>query len=274
MKVLKTIVWVMLVGAFIGGGCSREDREEAIDRIGKAGKALNGEVRPDSVVHDVPNIVFEAQRQERIRQNTTWTAENRALHPKEYCQSQLSVLRTYASQLDVAMHKLLVKQSAVKNDMDDAEIHIANLTNLLAAAKLAYKTSMANGSSEVVISGFNLSIEQARKKMVHTNQKIPAMKAKVKSLSNALNLIAISIDRVRKEQGVVASLIEKVQSVLGNLELKDVIAGDESIVRALDAINNNLSGLGADSEDPSVEVLSMPSEKQMIDDEFKKLMAE
>ena len=35
-----------------------------------------------------PSIVKEQQRKERIRQDKTWTPENRAHHPIEYCQAQ------------------------------------------------------------------------------------------------------------------------------------------------------------------------------------------
>ena len=51
-----------LLASMVICGCSREGRDEAIDRLGKAGKALNGEVRPDDKEYGTPNIVAEQQR--------------------------------------------------------------------------------------------------------------------------------------------------------------------------------------------------------------------
>ena len=92
MKILTLVGVAAVVGIACYVGCSKESRDEAINRLGKAGKALNGEVYPDDADNGVANIVREQQRKERIRQNTTWTAENIARHPKEYCQAQLETL--------------------------------------------------------------------------------------------------------------------------------------------------------------------------------------
>ena len=55
---------VVVAGIAYLGGCSQESRDEALSRLNKAGRPLNGEVRPDDAAHDVPNIVREQQRQE------------------------------------------------------------------------------------------------------------------------------------------------------------------------------------------------------------------
>ena len=112
MRIMTLVGIAAVVGVACYVGCSREDRDEAIARLGKAGRALNGEVRPDDVAHDVPNIVREQQRKERVRQNTQWTAENQALHPIEYCQAKLEDLNEYAQRLEVVTHKMMVAKSA------------------------------------------------------------------------------------------------------------------------------------------------------------------
>lgn len=274
MKTFNHIDVLVAIGVLFCVGCSKENRDEIITRIGKAGKALNGEVRPNDVEHDIPNIVHEQQCKERIRQNTTWTAENRALHPKEYCQSQLDVLNGYAAQLDVSMHKLLVKQSTIKSAITDTETQIAHFTNALMEAKNAFRASRSNSIETIAMGGYNLSLSRAKEKMVLMNKRVPVMRAKIETERNALNQIAKSIDRVEREQEKVVLLREKVQTTLDELRLKDVIEGDKSIVVALDAINHNLAGLGVDYDDPSIEAIITPSSAQMIDAEFEKLMSE
>ena len=61
-----------------------EKRDALLERVENLGRASDGE--------HVAKVVREQQRKERIRQNNTWTPENRALHPVEYCQAQLEDL--------------------------------------------------------------------------------------------------------------------------------------------------------------------------------------
>ena len=80
---MKRLICIALIAAGVFAlltyGCSREGRDEAVNRMGKAAKALNGEVRPNDQKHATPNIVAEQQRKERIRQNTKWTNPRRRL---------------------------------------------------------------------------------------------------------------------------------------------------------------------------------------------------
>lgn len=87
MKMEKLMVAMMLICL---AGCSKESRDETIDRLCKAGKALNGEVRSDDKKHATPNIVYDQQRKERVRQNTKWTAENQANTQKSIVRQCLS----------------------------------------------------------------------------------------------------------------------------------------------------------------------------------------
>ncbi len=85
MKVVICLAAVILIGVVCFVGCSQDDRDEVIERTGNAWNALNGETKSGE---KTARIVKEQQRKERIRQNNTWTPENRARHPVEYCQAQ------------------------------------------------------------------------------------------------------------------------------------------------------------------------------------------
>ena len=274
MKILSLVGVAAVVGIACYVGCSKESRDEAINRLGKAGKALNGEVYPDDADNGVANIVREQQRKERIRQNTTWTAENIAHHPKEYCQAQLEALNEYAAQLDVSMHKLQVKKSVVTSAITDAETSIGQFTNMLEQAKASVRASLASGTDKVEMGGYSLTVERAKKKMVLMNRRVPMLRTQVGKLKNALTQIGKSIDLVEKEQEKTVSIREKVQAAIDEIELKNVIEGDKSIVAALDSIHHNIKDLGVDYDDPSIESIAAPSSTQSIDAEFEKLMAE
>ena len=64
---MKRLICIALIAAGVFAlltyGCSREGRDEAVNRMGKAAKALNGEVRPNDQEHATPNIVAEQQPQ-------------------------------------------------------------------------------------------------------------------------------------------------------------------------------------------------------------------
>ena len=158
MKLITAVGIVALVGAVGYVGCSREGRDEAMARLGKAGRALNGEVRPDDAEHDVPNIVREQQRKERIRQNTQWTAENRALHPVEYCQAMLADLDDYAKRLEVVMHKMMVAKSAAAREISDNETMAKSLSKFLDEAKALGMSSLKGHRS---VGGIRASIYNA-----------------------------------------------------------------------------------------------------------------
>ena len=96
---MKTLlITALCAGSVILSGCSKESRDEVIERTTKAAKELNGSERKskDKDENKPPDIVAEQQRKERVRQNTQWTAENQALHPVEYCQAQLEEVAKYA----------------------------------------------------------------------------------------------------------------------------------------------------------------------------------
>ena len=90
MNITKYIIGAAAVSVAVVVGCSQDDRDEIAERGGNAWNAIKGETTPGE---KTPRIVKEQQRKERIRQNNTWTPENRAHHPVEYCQAQLEDLQ-------------------------------------------------------------------------------------------------------------------------------------------------------------------------------------
>ena len=80
MKILTLVGVAAVVGIACYVGCSKESREEAINRLGKAGKALNGEVYPDDADNGVANIVRNIDEASRsINELTAQLKDNPSL---------------------------------------------------------------------------------------------------------------------------------------------------------------------------------------------------
>ncbi len=74
-----------------------EKRYAIVERVENMGRSSDGE--------HVPKVVREQQRKERIRQNNTWTPENRAWHPIEYCQAKWEDIEKYSRELEARAHE-------------------------------------------------------------------------------------------------------------------------------------------------------------------------
>jgi len=166
MKMLKWLAVVAAVGVAVCIGCSQDDRDEFDERGGNARNAIKGETTPGE---KTPRTVKVQQRKERIRQNNTWTSENRALHPVEYCQAQLEDLQRYSRKLEARAHEKSCAIAAVKRTLGDSGNMEQNLKKFLADAKKAYRECEAANSWPAKLGGYSLSREK-------TQDKIPASK--------------------------------------------------------------------------------------------------
>ena len=61
---------------------------------------------------------------------------------------------------------------------------------------------------------------------------------------------------------------------INDLRIQKVIDGNDSIVTALNAIEDNMGTLGVNYDDPKVEDIIQPDEKTTREELFKKIMAE
>lgn len=275
MKKLMIIIGaVFLCGGVFFIGCSKEDRNEALGRIGKAGKALNGEVRPDDEAHEIPNIVVEQQRKERIRQNTKWTAENQALHPIEYCQAQLEDLAKVSQQLEVQAHKYAVAKSQVQRSITSAETQIDNFEKFLSEGKKAYRESEATGKWPASVNGYSLSQDKLRDKLVEAARRIKPLKGTADKNKVLFKSLERKANIVSARQREAAELRERLTITISDLKLKKIDEGSDGLKDTLNALNDSLASLGGDLSDPSLDDLASPDSKSSTQAEFDALMAE
>lgn len=271
MSVVKWMLAVVAFCAIVAVGCSQDDRDEIAERGGNAWNALKGETMPGETT---PRIVKEQQRKERIRQNNTWTSENRARHPVEYCQAQLEALQRYSQELEARVHEKSCAIASVKRTLGDNDAMEQSIKKFLAEAKPAFKACMASNSWPIKLGGYTLSQERAQDKIIDAAQKLNGIQAKTANKKNQLVALEKALKITQDEQKRIVKIREQVQNTINDLRIKKIIEGDNSIVASLNEIEDNMGSLGVNYDDPSIESIVQPDEKTTREELFKKIMAE
>ena len=273
MKIFISLVLLVCIVFVVLGGCSREERSDAIERVSSAAKKINGDDKSAEKEHETPLLVQEQQRKERIRQNTEWTTENQRLHPIEYCQAQLTELDKYGEKLEVSAHTLAVELNKVRRNMGNDSVQLKQLREFLVTAKKAYLEADAAGRWPVNINGFALTQENAKLKIVEAARKIKELEAGVNMPKNQEAMLQKKLENVQAEQLRVVKLREKVQRTINDIRTQRVIDGNNSIAEALNAINDSIGALSSsDDAAPSLEDLAKPTSKANIEQEFEAIM--
>ncbi|MBR4172008.1 MAG: hypothetical protein IKR48_10190 [Kiritimatiellae bacterium] len=268
MKTVLTIIGVAAVVAAVWFfAVSGERRHDMLTRIDQA-------VQGNDTLTETPKIVAEQQRRERIRQNTSWTAENRALHPIEYCQAQLEELTVHARRLEASAHEVATKQSEVRRTMGDNEAMVTNLAKFLDEAKKAYRACEASNSWPVVLGGYSLTKEKAQDKIIEASQRLSPLRSRLATQKNQLVHLEKKASAISNEQRRLENLRERVQSTISDLKVKTVIDGNSSVADSLNAIHDAMGSLGVDFDAPKVEDVLAPGAELSREAMFEKIMAE
>lgn len=271
MSIIKWSLIIVAIGVAIVIGCSQDDRDEIVERGGNAVNALKGET---STGEKTPRIVKEQQRKERIRQNNTWTPENRAHHPIEYCQAQLDELQKYGRELEARAHEKSCAIAAVKRTLGDNDSMAQSIEKFLSESKKAYKECEAANSWPAKLGGYSLSREKTQEKIIDAAQKLSEIQAKTRGKQNQLVALEKTLKVTQEEQKRIVKIREQIQNTINDLRIKKVIEGDNSIMASLNAIEDSMGVLGVDYDDPKIESIIQPDEKTTREELFKKIMAE
>ena len=273
MKKFAVVVAVVCVSTFaLVYGCTPNGRHEAIERASKAVAVLNGADKSVEQEHATPLVVQEQQRKEIIRQNTEWTAENQALHPIEYCQAQLRKLDDYARKMQVAAHKLAVEESRIQRSIEENSEQMTALENFLAKAKSKYKEAETAGNWPMELNGFKLSREVAQEKIIEADAKLRLLKAQETKPQNNLASIRKRQTAVTQEQSRIVATREMVQRTIHDLRTKQVMEGENGIIDALKALNDELAALSSDADKPELADIMTPDEKSDREIRFNEIM--
>lgn len=270
MKNQMSILCFVIAALAMFVGCSRDDREEAADRIGRAADALKGEDGSERT----PRIVKEQQRKERIRQNTKWTPENQAKFPIEYCQAMLDEIAKDSQHYEVMMHKFLTAKSSVARSIAENDAQLKSYVSFLATAKTSYREADASGVWPVTINGFALSKEKLQEKIVDAANKIKSLELNTTTRKTNLTKLEKKVARITEEQRKLVLTKESLQRTLDNLQLKKVVDSDDGIKDSVAAINDALGALGDGAGEISLEDLVTADADTVRKAAFDSIMAE
>lgn len=257
--------------------CSKESRDDAIERTARAARELNGSEKTglakDSDGEKMPDVVAEQKKKEKARQNSQWTPENQALHPVEYCQAQLEEVSKYARRLEVQAHQVAVAQSAAKRKISEEKGRIGSLGKFLEEVKSAYRIADATNKWPMTVNGYQISKEKAQKTIVETHQRLQTSQANATSQKNMLRKLENKFAQVVKEQKNLVVLREKIQATISDLQMKKLVDGEKGIGDALNAINDSMSALGEDASEPTLDDLMTPEPQAARQEAFDAIMA-
>lgn len=272
---MKYILFLPVV-AFVVSllACSQEDRDVAVSRIAKAGKALNGEVRPDDVEHDTPNIVVDQQRKERVKQNTQWTPENQARYSIEYCHAQLEETKKMSERLDVQQHTLMVTKNGLIRKISDLEAEENQLQSFLDKAKESYREASAKNAFPMRLNGYEVSREKAQVAIVEASRKLKTTRSQLMPNRNSVKRIDQRLAQITREQRNVVALRDRLEMTLSDLKTKQVIDGEKGVGDALKALEDAMTALQKASNEPDIIDLMLPDAASKEQEEFKAIMAE
>lgn len=221
-----------------------------------------------------PSVVKEQQRKERIRQDKTWTPENRAHHPIEYCQAQLEELARYSKELEARVHEKSCIIAAVKRELGNSDANLKNFKKFLAEAKVKYRECEASNKWPAMIGGYALSREATQEKIIDAAEKIAEIELKTGSKRNQLVALEKTLQVTQNEQKRIVKIREQIQNTINDLKVKKVIDADDGIVASLNAIEDSMGVLGVNHDDPKIESIVQPDRKATREELFQKIMAE
>ena len=265
MKILAAIIVVALVFAGVFFGCSEEKREKVLN-------AVSDSIRPEEKGPDTPDIVAKQQRREAARQNRTWTPENQAKYPVEYCQAQLEKLDEHATTLEVGIHRINMASSDCQRKIEECGKRMEKLNAFLNMAKARYREAEEKNSFPVDFNGYMLTQIQAQEKIIQANRQIPELRKQLLSRKNLASQLDKKKAALAAEQLRVVSLRERVQNTINDLQTKKVIEGNKNIVDVLNSLNDSINSLGANANDPSLDDIMTPTTESATQAEFKDIM--
>lgn len=232
------IVLAVVVVSGIAFVWSQSDRENAIDRVSDAAKALNGKA------DDTPDVVKEQRKRERERQNSKWTLENQRKHPLEYCRAMLEQLDADDADLDVALHKYQTAQASVSREIAANEADEKKYSGFLDKAKAAYRAAAEAGTWPVAFNGRELSQDEFQDKIVDADKQLRTARAKLPELKSRLGMLAKREAKALKDREEIAALRAKFQAMVRDIELNRIGAETGNLDDSLGALRDSLSALG------------------------------
>ncbi len=245
MKTNTILIASAIVLAAIVISCSRSSREEAIDRVSDAAKALNG--NPD----DTPAVVKAQQKREKNRQNNEWTLENQRKHPREFCQAQLELLAKAKEQRSNSFFRSLRAEIELEGEIKKAQTSAQSLRAALSMAAAAYREADNAGTWPVTFNGLRLGKSDFQKRIRETERQYSQTTNGIPTLKKLLKDAMDSKMLAQEELGKIDHLRLKIESTIRTIELKHLVEADDAMANSLDSIRISIVALERFGDDMS-----------------------
>ena len=261
--IIAVVAAIVSTGIFYG--CGEEKREKVVS-------AIRDIVHPEQEEARTPEIVAKQQKKEDIRQNRTWTPENQAKYPVEYCQAQLEKLDEYATTLEAGIHRVNVAISDCRRKIDGCGNRLKILNEFLDMAKEKYHKAEENNAFPVDFNGYKLSKFQAQEKIVQANRQIPDLQNQIMNNKNLVGTLEKKKAAILAEQSRLVALRDRVQNTINDLRTKKVIEGNQNIVDVLNSLSDSIESLGTNTNVPALDDIIAPTAESATQSEFDAIM--
>ena len=264
MKTNTILLASAIIIAAIVISCSQSSREEAIDRVSDAAKALKGQS------DDTPAVVKAQQKREKNRQNNEWTPENQRKHPREFCQAQLDLLAKTKEQCSDVFYKSLRAENELENEIEKAKSKAQTLRGNLGKAVSTYREAIRDETWPVSFNGLRLGKEELQRRIREEEQRYTQTTNGIPTL---LTLLKSATDRKNGAQAELRKIDQlrlQVESTLRTIELQKLVEADDALVGSLDSIRISITSLvqygDAMSDSDSSGSHSDPSDEKAFED--------
>ena len=270
MGIVKWLLIVAVVGTVVCIGCSEDTREDIADNVEGGTRQILGL----SDKEKTPRVVREQQRKERIRQNNTWTAENKTQHPIEYWQAMLEKSQQAARKYETQAYEQSRAIAATKRTLRDNEVMEKNLVDYIAEVKKVFKECESLNKWPAKLRGRTFSREKMLEQYNEADAKLTEVKSIIERKKNDLATYEIKLQKTQAKQKDLVVKREKIQTKLNDVRTGRATEGDDGIDAWLAGIDDDLAASDANESDVKIEHMIQPDRKATLEETARKLMAD
>lgn len=270
MGLIKLLLIAAVVGVAVCIGCSQDTREDIADNVEGGTRQILGL----SDKEKTPRVVREQQRKERIRQNNTWTAENKIQHPIEYWQAMLEKSQQAARKYETQAYEQSRAIAATKRTLRDNEVMEKNLVNYIAEVKKVFKECESLNKWPAKLRGRTFSREKLLEHHNELETKLTEVKSTIEHKKNDLATYEIKLQKTQAKQKDLVVKREKIQTKLNDVRTGRATEGDDGIDAWLAEITDDLAVSDATEGDAKIEEMIRPEKSVTLEETARKIMAE
>ncbi|GEM_PF-3191901 len=215
---------------------------------------------------------FSTRVDQVASQATEWTPENIQKDPVGYLTWALKETGKTEQQLNASALSLRTKQNQADRQLTAKSADLSNYTKLLEEMKQAYKDAAANSAWPANVRGIQMEEAVLKGKVVESNDKINQLNELVGTYQKTKSVIGRKLGEVEQKLTEIRKLQNQLSTDLEIAKVNKSVEGIGDINDKLMAIMDTSSALANDSGDISLDDLVSPSNDQMVDDEFSKIM--